>query len=79
MLAWEGGYQWSEKKETWNKIFLHLFSTRYEFIQRGLFTAQDIGLVPTVYNRNQQLEAENVRLRKDLENYKLAAKYVIWS
>ncbi|KAM9629436.1 sperm-associated antigen 16 protein isoform 4-T4 [Morphnus guianensis] len=38
-----------------------------------MFTAKDIGLVPTVYTRNQQLEADNMRLRKDLENYKLAA------
>lgn len=55
------------------------FSTRYELVQRGMFTAKDTGLVPTVYTRNQQLEADNMRLRKDLENYKLAAKYVVWS
>ncbi|XP_010176212.1 sperm-associated antigen 16 protein, partial [Antrostomus carolinensis] len=53
---------------------LDCFQTEwYEFIQRGLFTAQDIGLVPSVYTRNQQLEAANVCLREDLENYKLAA------
>ncbi|KAM6200699.1 sperm-associated antigen 16 protein [Sarcoramphus papa] len=53
---------------------LDCFQTEwYELIQRGVFTAKDIGLVPTVYTRNQQLEAENMCLRKDLENYKLAA------
>ncbi|XP_074450235.1 sperm-associated antigen 16 protein [Larus michahellis] len=53
---------------------LDCFQTEwYEFIQRGVFTPKDTGLVPTVYTCNQQLEAENMRLRKDLENYKLAA------
>uniref|UniRef100_A0A8C3JHN0 Sperm-associated antigen 16 protein n=1 Tax=Calidris pygmaea TaxID=425635 RepID=A0A8C3JHN0_9CHAR len=45
----------------------------YEFIERGVFTPKDAGLVPTAYTCNQQLEAENMRLKKDLENYKLAA------
>ncbi|CAN0200590.1 unnamed protein product [Bubo scandiacus] len=53
---------------------LDCFQTEwYELIERGVFTAEDTGLVPTAYTRNQQLEAENMRLRKDLENYKLAA------
>ncbi|XP_009987462.1 PREDICTED: sperm-associated antigen 16 protein, partial [Tauraco erythrolophus] len=53
---------------------LDCFQTEwYELIERGVFAAKDAGFVPTVYTRNQQLEAENMRLRKDLENYKLAA------
>uniref|UniRef100_A0A8B9G6E7 Sperm associated antigen 16 n=1 Tax=Amazona collaria TaxID=241587 RepID=A0A8B9G6E7_9PSIT len=53
---------------------LNCFQTEwYELVQRGLLTAKDIELVPTVYTRNQQLEAENMRLKKDLENYKHAA------
>uniref|UniRef100_A0A8C8B1B3 Sperm-associated antigen 16 protein n=1 Tax=Otus sunia TaxID=257818 RepID=A0A8C8B1B3_9STRI len=53
---------------------LDCFQTEwYELIERGVFTAEDAGLVPTAYTRNQQLEAENMRLRQDLENYKLAA------
>ncbi|KFQ90956.1 Sperm-associated antigen 16 protein, partial [Nipponia nippon] len=53
---------------------LDCFQTEwYELIQRGVFAAKDIGLVPTVCTRNQQLEAENMHLRKDLENFKLAA------
>ncbi|KFQ98371.1 Sperm-associated antigen 16 protein, partial [Opisthocomus hoazin] len=53
---------------------LDCFQTEwYELIQRGVVTVKDIGLVPAVYTRNQQLEAENMHLRKDLENYKLAA------
>ncbi|KFO93512.1 Sperm-associated antigen 16 protein, partial [Buceros rhinoceros silvestris] len=53
---------------------LDCFQTEwYELIQRGVFRAKDAGLVPTVCTRNQQLEEENMLLRKDLENYKLAA------
>ncbi|KAM9380632.1 sperm-associated antigen 16 protein [Phaethornis superciliosus] len=53
---------------------LNCFQTEwYELIQRGMFTAKDTGLVPTVYSHNEQLEAENMRLRKDLEKYQLAA------
>uniref|UniRef100_A0A8B9CVK6 Sperm associated antigen 16 n=1 Tax=Anser brachyrhynchus TaxID=132585 RepID=A0A8B9CVK6_9AVES len=53
---------------------LDCFQTEwYELIERGAFTAKDVGLVPTVYTQNQQLQAENMRLRKDLDNYKLAA------
>ncbi|XP_057268354.1 sperm-associated antigen 16 protein [Pezoporus wallicus] len=53
---------------------LDCFQTEwYELVQRGLLTAKDIELVPTVYTRNQQLEAENTHLKKDLENYKHAA------
>uniref|UniRef100_A0A8V5GJI9 Uncharacterized protein n=1 Tax=Melopsittacus undulatus TaxID=13146 RepID=A0A8V5GJI9_MELUD len=53
---------------------LDCFQTEwYELVQRGLLTAKDIESVPTVYIRNQQLEAENMQLKKDLENYKHAA------
>ncbi|KAM8806620.1 sperm-associated antigen 16 protein [Eudromia elegans] len=53
---------------------LDCFQTEwYELIQRGVLTAKDTGLVPSVYTHNQQLETENMHLKKDLENYKLAA------
>ncbi|KFV48077.1 Sperm-associated antigen 16 protein, partial [Tyto alba] len=56
---------------------LNCFQTEwYELIERGVFTAEDTGLVPAAYTHNQQLEAENMRLRKDLDNYKLAANKV---
>ncbi|KAJ7410171.1 sperm-associated antigen 16 protein-like protein [Willisornis vidua] len=52
---------------------LDCFQTEwYELIERGVFTVKDAGLVPTVYTHNQQLELENMRLKKDLENYRLA-------
>ncbi|KGL81575.1 Sperm-associated antigen 16 protein, partial [Tinamus guttatus] len=53
---------------------LDCFQTEwYELIQRGVLSAKDTGLVPSVYTRNQELEMENMHLKKDLENYKLAA------
>lgn len=55
------------------------FPTRYELVERGVIKVEDAGLVPSVYTRNQQLEDENMQLKKDLENYKFAAKYVICS
>uniref|UniRef100_A0A669QJ60 Sperm associated antigen 16 n=1 Tax=Phasianus colchicus TaxID=9054 RepID=A0A669QJ60_PHACC len=53
---------------------LDCFQTEwYELIERGVFTAKDIGFVPTVYTCNQQLKAENMRLKEDLDSYKRAA------
>ncbi|KAI1236986.1 Sperm-associated antigen 16 protein, partial [Lamprotornis superbus] len=50
---------------------LDCFQTEwYELIERGVLTVEAAGLVPDVYTRNQQLEAENLSLKKDLENYK---------
>ncbi|RLV92204.1 hypothetical protein DV515_00013867, partial [Chloebia gouldiae] len=50
---------------------LDCFQTEwYELIERGVFKVNDAGLVPDVYTRNQQLETENLCLRKDLESYK---------
>ncbi|XP_030134324.4 sperm-associated antigen 16 protein [Taeniopygia guttata] len=50
---------------------LDCFQTEwYELIERGMFTVNDAGLVPDVYTRNQQLETENLCLKKDLESYK---------
>ncbi|XP_068052657.1 von Willebrand factor C domain-containing protein 2-like isoform X7 [Anomalospiza imberbis] len=50
---------------------LDCFQTEwYELIERGVFTVDDAGLVPDVYTRNQQLETENLSLKKDLESYK---------
>ncbi|KAL2302593.1 hypothetical protein Nmel_010022, partial [Mimus melanotis] len=53
---------------------LDCFQTEwYELIERGVLTADAAGLVPDVYTRNQQLEAENLSLKKDLESYKDSA------
>ncbi|XP_031410136.1 sperm-associated antigen 16 protein [Meleagris gallopavo] len=53
---------------------LDCFQTEwYELVERGVFTAKDVGFVPTVYTCNQQLKAENMRLKEDLDNFKRAA------
>ncbi|KFQ20412.1 Sperm-associated antigen 16 protein, partial [Merops nubicus] len=44
----------------------------HEFIEKGVIKTEDTGLVPTVLVHNQQLEDENMLLRKELGNYKLA-------
>lgn len=45
-------------------------------MQKGAIECKDIGFVPDMYTYNQHLEMENRRLKKELENYKLAARYV---
>lgn len=55
-------------------IFCH---NRYEMLQRGSLKWQDVGFVPDVYTHNQLLENELKNLKKDLENCRKAAKYVI--
>uniref|UniRef100_A0A7M4E545 Sperm associated antigen 16 n=1 Tax=Crocodylus porosus TaxID=8502 RepID=A0A7M4E545_CROPO len=53
---------------------LDCFQTeRYELMQKGVLEPKDIGFVPDIYTHNQHLETENKRLKKDLENYKIAA------
>ncbi|KAF7243732.1 Sperm-associated antigen 16 protein [Varanus komodoensis] len=42
-------------------------------MQRGMLEPKDVGFVPDAYTCNQQLERENKRLRKEMENYKFAA------
>nr|XP_042715501.1 sperm-associated antigen 16 protein [Chrysemys picta bellii] len=53
---------------------LDCFQTEwYELMQKGAIERKDIGFVPDMYTYNQHLEMENRRLKKELENYKLAA------
>ncbi|XP_019378945.1 PREDICTED: sperm-associated antigen 16 protein isoform X2 [Gavialis gangeticus] len=53
---------------------LDCFQTeRYELMQKGVLEPKDIGFVPDIYTHNQHLETENKCLKKDLENYKIAA------
>ncbi|KAF2987324.1 hypothetical protein EK904_002361 [Melospiza melodia maxima] len=56
---------------------LDCFQTEwYELIERGELRADEAGLVPDVYTRNEQLETENLSLKKDLENYRQAVNKV---
>ncbi|XP_064289665.1 sperm-associated antigen 16 protein isoform X2 [Passer domesticus] len=50
---------------------LDCFQTEwYELVERGVLRVGDAGLVPDVYTRNEQLETENLSLKKDLESYR---------
>lgn len=46
-------------------------------MQRGVLEPKDVGFVPDAYTCNQHLERENIYLKKEMENYKFAAKYVL--
>ncbi|XP_037999277.1 sperm-associated antigen 16 protein isoform X2 [Motacilla alba alba] len=54
---------------------LDCFQTEwYERIEKGELSVDEAGLVPDVYTRNEQLETENVSLKKDLESYRQSVK-----
>ena len=50
-----------------------MFCVRYELQQRGLLNEEDVGVVPDVYVRNQQLDQEVKHLRVEVEKYREAA------
>ncbi|XP_053139330.1 sperm-associated antigen 16 protein isoform X6 [Hemicordylus capensis] len=53
---------------------LDCFQTEwYELMQRGVLEPKDVGFVPDAYTCNQHLDRENKYLKKEMENYKLAA------
>ncbi|XP_039188759.1 sperm-associated antigen 16 protein isoform X4 [Crotalus tigris] len=54
---------------------LDCFQTEwYELMQRGMLEPKDVGFVPDAYTCNQHLERENIYLKKEMENYKFAAR-----
>lgn len=46
---------------------------RYELQQRGLLHEEDIGVVPDIYSRNQDLDGEVKFLKLEVAKYKEAA------
>lgn len=46
---------------------------RYELQQRGLLHEEDIGVVPDIYSRNQDLDHEVKFLKHEVAKYKEAA------
>jgi cell division protein FtsB len=53
-----------------------IFIFRYELQQKGLLHAEDIGVVPDMYARNQELDNEVKFLKREVEKYRDAAMYV---
>lgn len=47
-------------------------------MQRGMLEPKDVGFVPDAYTCNQHLERKNIYLKKEMENYKFAARYVLF-
>lgn len=46
---------------------------RYELQQRGLLHEEDIGVVPDIYSRNQDLDGEVKFLKLEVAKFKEAA------
>lgn len=54
-------------------IQLICVTDRYELQQRGLLHEEDIGVVPDIYSRNQDLDGEVKFLKLEVAKYKEAA------
>ncbi|WAR05260.1 SPG16-like protein [Mya arenaria] len=52
---------------------LDCFQTEYELQQRGYLHEEDVGVVPDIYSRNQNLDSEIKFLKGEVEKYKDAA------
>lgn len=46
---------------------------RYELQQKGLLRAEDVGVVPDAYTKNQELNEEVKRLQNEVKKYMDAA------
>lgn len=54
-------------------IYMICVTDRYELQQRGLLHEEDIGVVPDIYSRNQDLDGEVKFLKLEVAKYKEAA------
>ena len=67
------GINWLQKG-TLAAIVTHCFhGCRYELLQKGELKEEDVGIVPDIYVRNQQLDQELKYIRSEMEKYKEAA------
>ena len=51
----------------------YISTFRYELVQKGELKEEDVGIVPDIYVRNQQLDQELKYIRSEMEKYKEAA------
>ena len=51
----------------------YYFICRYELQQRGFLHDEDVGVVPDIYTRNQNLDGEIKVLKTEVEKYRDAA------
>lgn len=54
-------------------VYMMYVTDRYELQQRGLLHEEDIGVVPDIYSRNQDLDGEVKFLKLEVTKYKEAA------
>lgn len=54
-------------------VYIICGTDRYELQQRGLLHEEDIGVVPDIYSRNQDLDGEVKFLKLEVAKYKEAA------
>lgn len=54
-------------------VYMICVTDRYELQQRGLLHEEDIGVVPDIYSRNQDLDGEVKFLKLEVAKYKEAA------
>lgn len=54
-------------------VYMNCVTDRYELQQRGLLHEEDIGVVPDIYSRNQDLDGEVKFLKLEVAKFKEAA------
>ena len=56
-----------------SSLTVMLLCFRYELQQKGLLHEEDVGIVPDIYTRNQDLDTEVKFLKKEVEKFRSAA------
>ena len=56
-----------------SSLTVMLLCSRYELQQKGLLHEEDVGIVPDIYTRNQDLDTEVKFLKKEVEKFRSAA------
>ena len=54
-------------------VCMRMFLSRYELQQRGMLHEEDVGVVPNIYLRNQDLDGTVKFLKREVEKYRDAA------
>ena len=60
-------------EQTVPRIVWYISVFRYELVQKGELKEEDVGIVPDIYVRNQQLDQELKYIRSEMDKYKEAA------
>ena len=67
--------EWSALRLSFcNIAFTFIFHSRYENVQKGKLKAEDAGIVPDIYVKNQDLNDRVKFLQFEVERYKTSAE-----